>query len=71
MVEDVVVTKLEEKDSELYEKVEHEVQEYLDSNLEDQVRTIVKSVMLEDVKEQIKNIFKGGKNVNDKPSVQG
>ena len=71
MVEDVVVTKLEEKNSELYEKVEHEVQEYLDSNLEDQVRTIVKSVMLEDVKEQIRNIFKGGKNVNDKPSVQG
>tara|TARA_R100001510_G_C7632450_1_gene191097 strand:+ start:399 stop:614 length:216 start_codon:yes stop_codon:yes gene_type:complete len=71
MVEDVVVTKLEEKDSELNEKVEQEVQEYLDGNLEDQVKTIVKSVMLEDLEQQIKDIFKGGKNVNDKPSVQG
>ena len=71
MVEDVVVTKLEEKESELSEKIETETQDYLDNNLEDQVKAIVRSTMLEDVKEQIRQVFKGGKNVNDKPSIQG
>tara|TARA_R100001086_G_C11834333_1_gene257457 strand:+ start:536 stop:751 length:216 start_codon:yes stop_codon:yes gene_type:complete len=71
MVNDVVVEKLEEKESELSEKIETETQDYLDNNLEDQVKTIVKSTMLEDVKQQIRDVFKGGKNVNDKPSIQG
>ena len=71
MVEDVVVTKLEEKESELSEKIETETQDYLDNNLEDQVKTIVRTTMLEDVKQQIRDVFKGGKNVNDKPSIQG
>ena len=71
MVEDVVVTKLEEKESELSEKIETETQDYLDNNLEEQVKTIVRSTMLEDVKQQIRDVFKGGKNVNDKPSIQG
>ena len=71
MVEDVVVTKLEEKESELSEKIETETQDYLDNNLEDQVKTIVRKTMLEDVKQQIRDVFKGEKNVNDKPSIQG
>ncbi len=71
MVNDVVVEKLEEKESELSEKIETETQDYLDNNLEDQVKTIVHSTMLEDVKQKIRDVFKGGKNVNDKPSIQG